>query len=326
MNLKTLVSVCLPTYNAEQYIMGSLQSIINQQTNFKYEIIISDDGSTDKTIDNIQLLLKESNFDNFKILQSKQNRGINSNLKRAFLNCSGKYIAILDADDIWTDSQKLQRQYDILNDNAQLDYTYTNYIYSNAKEEIGKMGLDEHFRHPTLNHFEQQLLAPYICICTIFFKNSILNIKLIDEFITNDFISQDYPLLLEFAKNYKGIYEDKITTKVILKSNSLSRPDSIEKRLVYFQNCHKIGTFFIEKYGTEQEVQIQRDFYFHLKMVLLLWKTKDYKRIKKYAQQLAFKNFIRYQPKSIYIFLASKNKLLYKLFKPWVLRKRPPGE
>lgn len=325
MNAKTLISVCLPTYNAELYISKSLQSIIDQQTDFEYEIIISDDASTDNTIEKVRSILNESKFENFRLLESEQNCGINSNLKKALTNCVGQFIAILDADDFWTDLKKLQRQFEILNSNKYLAYTYTNYIYGNTKGETGKTGLAENFQHPLKNQFEQQLLTPYICICTILIKKSILDFELLDEFINNHFISQDYPLLLEISKRYNGFYENKITTRVILKSNSISRPNSIEKKLAYFQNCFDIGTFFIRKYGIEQEIQDQRDFYFHLKVILLLWKIGDFNRIKDYAKKLKLKSFIRYQPRSIYIFYASKIKIFYNIIRYWTLRKRVPG-
>lgn len=321
------ISVCVTTFNSEKYIVNALQSILGQKTNFKYEVIIADDASIDKTVDVVESFFKQASFKNYKLLTSKTNRGVNSNLLAALRICNGKYITLLDADDVWIDENKLQTQFNLLSTNKLLDYSYSNYVYTfEDKNSQQSFGMPPNFEHPKNTPYEEFLVNPYICICTICFKREAINISLIEEFIRRKFISQDYPLLLYISKNFKGHYDPTPTTQIVLKKNSLSRPISLQKKLDYFKNIYEIGTFFIRLYGASQRTKNLRSFRHHLKYLLALWTSLDFIQIKKYSGNLKVKDFIKHQPKSLYILIASKSRTLYTLLRPWVLRKRPPGQ
>jgi glycosyltransferase involved in cell wall biosynthesis len=107
------VTVCVFTYNYELYIEQCINSIINQNTNFKFEILISDDFSTDNTR-NICLHLKEKNPSLIKLNFNDYNIGGTSNWIKGINLSKGKYISLIDGDDYFTDSFKLQKQFDAL--------------------------------------------------------------------------------------------------------------------------------------------------------------------------------------------------------------------
>jgi glycosyltransferase involved in cell wall biosynthesis len=104
--MKPLVSVIIPVYNAEKYLKESLESVFSQ-TFQDFEIIAVDDGSTDKSID----VLNNYNHSIRLITQTNSGpaRARNTGIKAA----AGKYIALLDADDLWT-SDKLRLQINYL--------------------------------------------------------------------------------------------------------------------------------------------------------------------------------------------------------------------
>jgi len=107
------VSVICVTYNHEKYIREALDSILMQETNFAFEVLIGEDCSTDGTRD----ILKEYEKkypERFRMYYRKQNLGATKNEYELFMDAKGKYIAALELDDIWTDSLKLQKQYDFL--------------------------------------------------------------------------------------------------------------------------------------------------------------------------------------------------------------------
>lgn len=107
------VSVICVTYNHEKYIREALDSILKQETNFAFEVLIGEDCSTDGTRD----ILKEYEKkypERFRMYYRKQNLGATKNEYELFMDAKGKYIAALELDDIWTDSLKLQKQYDFL--------------------------------------------------------------------------------------------------------------------------------------------------------------------------------------------------------------------
>ena len=101
-----LVSVIMPTYNCGDYILESVQSVINQ-TITDWEIQIVDDCSTDNTEDILQPILKE--YVNIHYYRLPQNGGPAAARTEAIKRASGKYIAFLDSDDLWF-PEKLEKQ------------------------------------------------------------------------------------------------------------------------------------------------------------------------------------------------------------------------
>jgi glycosyltransferase involved in cell wall biosynthesis len=88
------ISILIPTYNEESYILQTLKKVNEQKNKFDLEIIISDDGSTDQTI---SLLNNNKNlFD--KLIENKKNQGKGCAIKIGLKNCSGEIIIIQDAD------------------------------------------------------------------------------------------------------------------------------------------------------------------------------------------------------------------------------------
>lgn len=113
------VSICCTTYNHENYIKDALDSFLMQKTNFKYEILIHDDASTDSTAK----IIKEYEYkypDIIKVIYQTENQYCkNKKVSATFLypRAKGKYIALCEGDDYWTDENKLQLQVDFLENN-----------------------------------------------------------------------------------------------------------------------------------------------------------------------------------------------------------------
>jgi len=111
-----IVSVAILTYNHSNFVEKTLDGILTQNTNFKIEIVIGDDASTDDT----QKILKkyEDQYpDKFNIFYRKENVGMLPNFIDVLNSCSGKYIAFCEGDDFWLDPLKLQKQVDFLEQN-----------------------------------------------------------------------------------------------------------------------------------------------------------------------------------------------------------------
>jgi glycosyltransferase involved in cell wall biosynthesis len=114
--LKPKVSVCVITYNHEKYLRQCLQSIVDQVTEFEFEVIIGDDCSTDGTSEIIREFWKVLPDKIIPIFHQK-NIGGNANLVSVYKKATGKYIAHIDGDD-YMGAGKLQRQFEILEKNA----------------------------------------------------------------------------------------------------------------------------------------------------------------------------------------------------------------
>lgn len=133
-----LVSICCITYNQEKYIRDALEGFISQKTNFKYEILIHDDNSTDKTKDIIkEYELKYPNL--IKPIYQNENqysKGKKITAEYNFPRVKGKYIAMCEGDDYWIDKNKLQVQVDFLEKNDDFSLAVHPSIYFNQENNI----------------------------------------------------------------------------------------------------------------------------------------------------------------------------------------------
>ena len=112
------ISIIIPAYNAERTIIETLQSVW-QQTFQDFEIIIINDGSTDRTVELIQTI-KDPRLKIF----SYENGGLPVARNRGITRATGKFIAFLDADDLWT-ADKLELQLKALQQNSQAGVAYS---------------------------------------------------------------------------------------------------------------------------------------------------------------------------------------------------------
>jgi glycosyltransferase involved in cell wall biosynthesis len=107
------VSVCMWTYNHEKYIAQAIESVLMQETDFECELIIGEDCSIDGTRAVVADYQKRYP-DRIRAFLRRKNLGGYENSKQVLAAAHGQYIALLDGDDYWTSSHKLQKQVDLL--------------------------------------------------------------------------------------------------------------------------------------------------------------------------------------------------------------------
>lgn len=121
MNDEIKVSIICNAFNHEPFIKDALDGFIMQKTNFKFEVLVHDDASTDKTADIIREYEKKYP-DIIKPIYETENQYSKGNLgKIQYGRAKGKYIAFCEGDDYWTDENKLQLQYDALEAHLEID-------------------------------------------------------------------------------------------------------------------------------------------------------------------------------------------------------------
>lgn len=111
--MSVMVSIKVLSYKHVKYISQALESILNQNVNFKYEIVVGEDCSNDGSKE-ILLEYKKKYPEIFKLLLHEKNLGAAQNEYLVGKECKGKYIANLESDDYWCDMDKLQKQVDYL--------------------------------------------------------------------------------------------------------------------------------------------------------------------------------------------------------------------
>lgn len=110
------------TYMHEQFIAHAIESVLMQQANFDFELVIGEDCSTDQTRSIINIY-SEKYPSKIKLLESKDNLGVKENFIRTLQSCTGEYIACLEGDDYWTDPLKLQKQVNFFENDTSKKYS-----------------------------------------------------------------------------------------------------------------------------------------------------------------------------------------------------------
>lgn len=206
-SMDELVSVIIPTYNREQFIIEALQSVLNQSYE-RLEVIIVDDGSTDKTVE----IIKKMSDPRIKILVNEKNEGACFSRNRGVIEAKGNYIAFQDSDDIW-EKNKLEICLDYLKkENA--DVVFSSYVL-NDNIIVPSYNLNN-FK----NKVKQVLIKNCISTQTIVGKK---NVFLDEQFDVNMPRYQDFDLSVRLLSKYKVYYVDQPLVKVYQQEDSITK-------------------------------------------------------------------------------------------------------
>ena len=117
------LTIIVPSFNKERCVAQALDSVFSQKTKYRYEIIVADDHSTDRTLDIVDACRNRCPG-TLTILTSDRNQKLFRNVVRAYAQTKSKYFCVLDPDDYWTESDLIEKSLDFLE--AHPDFT----IYS----------------------------------------------------------------------------------------------------------------------------------------------------------------------------------------------------
>lgn len=127
------LTIIIPVFNRGQYLSKALDSILQQQTEYTYQIMICDDASTDNSLA-IAKKYRAKFPDKILLLRHDVNKGLYINISRAYTECKSPYFCVLDPDDYWTDPLKIQMALSFLNKNP----SYTIFMTNTTIQQNGK--------------------------------------------------------------------------------------------------------------------------------------------------------------------------------------------
>lgn len=164
------LTVILLTYNHEKFISQAIDSVLNQQTNFQYEIVIIEDFSTDSTREIIQEY-KQRYPEKIELILADSNKNDNVAWAQAIKSSQAKYIALLDGDDYWLSPLKLQKQVDFLDENLECSACFhsSRHIYEDSNNPTYDSRLPQNRKRFKM---EDLLLINFIPTCSTVFRNS----------------------------------------------------------------------------------------------------------------------------------------------------------
>jgi len=137
-----MISVCIMSYNAVQWVEQAINGVLSQNDYYTFEVIISDDGSDDGTFEYYVRSLNWVHPERVKVMQSIRNIGPDSgmgNFVRCLAEARGKYVAICEADDFWCDNNKLKDQVCFLEHNPDFACSFTQANVENHGHDFGHL-------------------------------------------------------------------------------------------------------------------------------------------------------------------------------------------
>jgi len=124
-----LVSVLMITYNHADYLAEAIESVVRQQCDFPFELIIGEDASTDETR-KIALDYQRRYPKLIRVIYSAENVGMNTNSQRVFSKSRGEYVALCEGDDYWCSPHKLARQAALIQHHPDVGVVHTDWVRS----------------------------------------------------------------------------------------------------------------------------------------------------------------------------------------------------
>lgn len=168
-------SVLLVCYNHEPFIAQCVESILMQSMTFDFEIVVADDCSTDRTLSIIQEYSKGSKIP-FRFLPLSVNLGMAKNYQRGFNACTGEYIAVIEGDDYWVNSHRLEKHVSFLEEHKECVMSHDRKI--RFLQDSGRFELDDQVIEKESYYLTAQKLASGNCLGTFsacVYRQSILS-------------------------------------------------------------------------------------------------------------------------------------------------------
>ena len=207
------VSILVTTYNQEHLIEQAINSILMQDVNFPYEIVIGEDASKDRTRE-VVIELARQHPDKIRVLlrnpeEADRDRRIGLagkiNYLTALRACRGQYVAILDGDDYFTSPQKLQRQVDFLDTHPECVICFHNVVAISENGNEAEKLCDPDQKEIT--DIQQLLWGNFIPACSIMYRREPL-FEIPDWFLTAKM--GDWPLNILKAQHGKIGYLNEV--------------------------------------------------------------------------------------------------------------------
>jgi glycosyltransferase involved in cell wall biosynthesis len=271
--MKPFITVVIPLYNKQNYVGKTLESVLNQSfTNF--EVVLINDCSTDNSF----AVVAAFDDSRIKLLSHSKNQGLSATRNTGIKNATSKYIALLDADDLWK-PDFLKEIYQLITSFPDAHLFATNYeeiiddkitiLPANGAEKLLKNGLIN-------DYFEISLQQPLYCPSSFCVKKEVFeNIGFYNEKIT---YGEDVDFNIRANLVYKLVYSTCTLTQYhTVSENQITQSNFSSKKITdfdFYDNNNNYTTPTLKKY-----LDFQR--YTHAKMYKMEGDFGKYNQLKK---------------------------------------------
>lgn len=284
MHKPVLISIIIPSYNRADTVGETIDSILVQQVDVDFEILIGDDCSTDNAR-NILLKYKELYPDKIHLIFHEKNVGLGANWAICVKACKGKYICNCDNDDFWHNPHKLQLQVDYMECHPSSNVLFTDYRNKNrntgsVEEVVSFISKDRPLQDVVWGDINSRYSNATVMYRADFLKSH-LNL---DEWILWKFSLQDWNawMILSAYTDFDILHVS--TATICIENTSITRTQSVESLALRLERekkiCKYLGLLFPEKFPFDED-----DFnrYAYGRCLLKAYHLSNYKNAKKFA-------------------------------------------
>ncbi|WP_417214467.1 glycosyltransferase family 2 protein [Bizionia sp.] len=296
-----IVSVCMITYNHENFITKAIESVLEQKATFSFELVIVNDNSSDKTdAIIISIINTHPNGKLIKYHKQVENIGMMENFGFALNACAGKYIAICEGDDYWIDKNKLYNQVTFLEKNKDFYLVGYNAKYNKNGIETDSLvrKLSVEYMDFTTRHFIQK--NPFVS-SMVMFRN--IGFKDVMSLFVN-FSVGDWPLFTKLSLFGKSRFINKSVGYYRKHPNSVTNNNRLEYKAFKNELINRINhaKYWNDKLGSKFNKEVKEVIEyrskilttmavrnFDMKTAIHYCKYVDLKTIKKTSSKLIIK-------------------------------------
>ncbi len=263
-----LVSVDMITYNHAPYIAQAIEGVLQQKTNFPFELVIGEDCSTDGTRE-IVIEYKKKYPDIIRPVMSDKNVGAKENSYRTMKACNGKYIAYCEGDDYWHRPDKLQKQVDYMESHPECGMVYSDYDrYEVETRRLVRSSNSEQGKIPPIHPQLIDILRAKcgILTCTVCARNALIR-KICESdpvlFESGIFLMGDTPMWAEMSCISDVFYiNESLATYNILQESATNSSNEIKKYLFWRSNA-EMRVYLARKHNLHPDEIQSYEKYFH---------------------------------------------------------------
>ena len=245
---EVMLSVVMTTYNHANYLREAVDSVLSQRVAFPIEIIIGEDCSTDTTL-KIARDYEQRYPDMVRVVTSEHNVGVRANYRRTIAAARGRYIAMLDGDDYFSDDNKLQQQVELLERLSDVGMCYTR---SERIDESGQATI--YPEGECLTSLDAMLRRNPAENCTVVARR-----ELVEEYYREvrpeehpEWLTDDLPMWLWFAakSRYEAIDRPMAVHRVL--TYSVSHNPNYRRKIAFCDSLSDISIWYDERYNSNR--------------------------------------------------------------------------
>lgn len=249
------------TYRHEAFISQAIEGVLMQEVKFPVELIIADDCSPDKTKHIVESFKKHKNYNWIKYTRHQTNKGMMSNFMWALQQSKGKYIALCEGDDYWTNPYKLQKQVDFLENNPEY---IIHYHHCNTDMNDKIINLDTNKKEDFEFDFVDSVYKKNGYTLSLMFESTGINWADFYNILVHRWVGDWQLELFLLSKGGKGYF-------------------STQTMGIYRKHSNGITSLF---YGMKSQL------YYHEARYDVLWGFLNFVKIEKYRKNLKYRCFM----------------------------------